>query len=99
MWRIIIGKNGGAAMMNLQEVKEAVDHLSPEERAELRAYLDEQTTQEETPLRAGTMNVDALLEAGRAIREGFSDEEWEAIEQAMNEEYIEPVDKDGFPLS
>ncbi len=86
-------------MMNLQEVKEAVDHLSPEERAELRSYLDEQTVQEEAPLKAGTMNVDALLEAAKAIREGFSDEEWEAIEQAMNEEYIEPVDEDGFPLT
>ncbi len=84
-------------MLNLQEMKEAVDYLAPEERAELRAYLDERET-EETTLRAGTMDVDALLDAARAIREGFTDEEWDDVERAMNEEYIEPVDADGFPL-
>ncbi|MBK8022739.1 MAG: hypothetical protein IPK19_15230 [Chloroflexi bacterium] len=82
-------------MLNLQEVKAAVDHLSPDERAELRAYLDQG---EVRVLRAGTMDVDALLEAARQIREGFTDEEWEEVERAMNEEYIEPVDDDGFPL-
>jgi len=81
-------------MLNLKEVKEAVDHFSPEERAELRAYLDER---EMHTLRAGTMNVDALLAAAREIRESLTDEEWNEIEQAMNEEYIEPIDDDGFP--
>ena len=84
-------------MQNLQEVKEAIDHLSPDERAELRVYLDERGTAA-TPLRAGTMNVDALLEAARAIREGFTDDEWNEVERAMNDEYIEPVDEDGFPI-
>ena len=84
-------------MQNLQEVKEAIDHLSPEERAELRAYLDERRAAA-TPLRVGTMNVDALLEAARAIREGFTDDEWNEVERAMNDEYIEPVDEDGFPI-
>ena len=81
-------------MLNLQEVKVAIDHFSPEERAELRAYLDEH---EMITLRAGTMDVDILLEAARKIREGFTDEEWHEVEQAMNEEYIEPVDDEGFP--
>ena len=84
-------------MQNLQEVKEAIDHLSPEERAELRAYLDERRVAA-MPLRAGTMNIDALLEAARAIREGFTDDEWDEVERAMNDEYIEPVDEDGFPI-
>ena len=84
-------------MQNLQEMKEAIDHLSPEERAELRAYLDQGEAQK-TALRAGTMNIDVLQEAARAIREGFTDEEWEEVERAMNEEYIELVDEDGFPL-
>jgi len=44
------------------------------------------------------MDIDALLEAARAIRQGFTDEEWGKVEQSMNEEYIEPVDEDGFPL-
>lgn len=82
-------------MLNLQEVKEAVDYLSPEERAELRAYLDEREA-EKTKLRAGTMDIDALLEAARAIREDFTDEEWQEVERAMNEEYIEAVDEDGL---
>lgn len=81
-------------MLNLQEVKVAIDHFSPEERAELRAYLDERET---IKLRAGTMNIDVLLEAARKIREGFTDAEWHEVEQAMNEEYIEPVDDEGFP--
>lgn len=83
-------------MINLQAVKDAVDQLSPEERSELRAYLDEHNASQPV-LRAGTMNVDALLQAAKAIREGFSDAEWDEIESAMNDEYIEPVDEDGFP--
>lgn len=81
-------------MLNLQEVKEAIDYLSPEERAELRAYLDERET---ITLRAGTMNIDALLEAVREMHEGITESDWDEIVQAMNEEYIEPVDDDGFP--
>jgi uncharacterized alpha-E superfamily protein len=84
-------------MMTLQAVKEVVDQLSPAERAELRDYLEEQTV-DVSMLRPGTMDVDALLEAAREIREGFSKEEWEEIVAAMNEEYIEPVDEDGMPL-
>lgn len=82
-------------MLNLQEVKEAIDYLSPEERAELRAYLDERET---ITLRAGTMNIDTLLEAVRKMHKGITESEWDEIEQAMNQEYIEPVDDDGFPL-
>lgn len=81
-------------MLNLQDVKDAVDHFSPEERAELRAYLDERET---TRLKAGTMNVDALLGAVREMHKGLSESEWDEIVQAMNEEYIEPIDEEGFP--
>jgi hypothetical protein len=35
-----------------------------------------------------------LDEAAKAIREGFTDEEWAEVEQAMNEETIEDVDLD-----
>jgi uncharacterized alpha-E superfamily protein len=83
-------------MLTLQEVKQAVDHFSPEEVRELRAYLDAQSNAE-IVLRAGTMDIDALLDAARAIRAGITDEEWQAIENAMSEEYIEPIDDDGFP--
>ena len=79
-------------MPNLREVKAAIDRLSPEEQAELRAYLNERAAP------TATMRIDALQEAARAIREGFTDDEWEEVERAMNDEYIEPVDEDGFPI-
>jgi short-subunit dehydrogenase len=62
-------------MMNLQAVKAAVDQLSSAERAELREYLDEDTV-DVSALRPGTMDVDALLDAAREIRAGFSEGEW-----------------------
>ena len=79
-------------MPNLREVKAAIDRLSPEEQAELRAYLNERAAT------TATMRIDALQEAARVIREGFTDDEWEEVERAMNDEYIEPVDEDGFPI-
>jgi len=84
--------------MTLQALKEAVDQLSSAERAELRDYL-EKPAEPAVTLRSGTMDIDALTEAARKIREGFSDEEWEEVVAAMTEEYIEPVDDDGFPVS
>lgn len=83
-------------MMNLQAIKAAVDQLSSEERAELHAYLDEYS-ESQPVLRVGTMDIDVLLEAAKAIRENFTDEEWDELEQAMNGEYIESVGEDGFP--
>ena len=69
-------------------MKQAIDKLSPEERAELRDYIDQQST---SSLHAGTMDVDKLLQAARKIRDGITDEEWTEITEAMSEEYIEPV--------
>lgn len=85
-------------MLNLQDVKQAIDQFSLEELRELRAYLDGLTTGE-FPLRAGTMDVDALVEAANALREGVSPQVWEEMLQAMNENYIEPLDDDGFPIT
>jgi hypothetical protein len=81
-------------MHTLQHVIRAVDHLSPEERAELRQYLDEYPPVQE-PLQAGTMDIDSLLAAAQAIRESMSPEDYEEMLAAMNEEYIEPVDENG----
>jgi hypothetical protein len=81
-------------MLNLQEVKEAVDHFSPEELRELREPLEKRVveilTQHHLPPEERIRHLD---EAARAIREGFTDSEWEAVEKAMNEEYIEPWDE------
>lgn len=78
--------------MTLQEMKEAIDHLSPEERAELRAYLDEQAhlAPHLLPPEERIRRLDA---AAKAISEGLTDAEWDEIEKAMNEEYIEPWDE------
>ncbi len=83
--------------MTLQELFRAVDRLSPDERAELRTYIDQQpdVPAHETPVEERIHKMD---EAARMIRESLTDEEWDEIERAMNDEYIEPIDEDGFPL-
>ena len=84
-------------VMTLQEVKKAVDQLLPEELRELRAYLDQQATKH-TQLQDGTMNVDTLLQAARAIRDELGEVNFDEMLDAMNEDYIEPVDDDGWSL-
>lgn len=81
-------------MLNLQEVKEAVDHLSPEELRELREHLEKRVveilTQHHLP---PDERIRLLDEAAQAIREGFTHAEWNVVEKAMNEEYVEPWDE------
>lgn len=81
-------------MLNLQEVKKAVDHFSLEELRELYEHLEKRTVE--------TLNqhhlspeerIRRLDEAAKAIHEAFTEAEWEAVEKAMNEEYIEPWDE------
>lgn len=81
-------------MLNLQEVKEAVDHFSSEELLELREHLEKRAVEllPQHPL-SPEERIRRLDEAAKAIREGFSDAEWDAIEKAMNEEYIKPWDE------
>jgi hypothetical protein len=81
-------------MLNLQQVKEAVDHFSPEELHELREHLEKRAVE---ILMQHHLSADERIrrldEAAKAIREGFTESEWEAVEKAMNEEYIEPWDE------
>lgn len=80
-------------MLNLQEVKEAVDHFSPEELRELHEHLEKRAVEIMSQhYLAPEERIRRLNEAAKAIREGFTDAEWEAVEKAMNEEYIEPGD-------
>ena len=80
--------------MTLQELIKAVDQLSPQERAELHAYLDPRKAQTRpAPALSPDERIRQLDEAAKAIREGFTDAEWEEVEQAMNAEYIEPWDE------
>jgi uncharacterized protein YeeX (DUF496 family) len=78
--------------MTLNDILEHLDALSQAELLELRQQIDQRTAQSE--LRAGTMDVDALLNAAKQITEDMSDEEIKEMVAAMNEEYIEPADDD-----
>lgn len=81
-------------MLNLQEVKEAVDHFSPEELRELREHLERRAVEILTQHHLSPEErIRRLEEAAKAIREGFTDAEWEAVEKSMNEKYIEPWDE------
>jgi hypothetical protein len=79
----------------LDELMRAVDELSDEELRQLRDYVNQRHTsdEEDTELRAGTMNVDALMRAVDEIREGLTQQELDEMIAAMNEEYIEPFDE------
>lgn len=78
--------------MILTDVMKAVDQFSSDQPRQLREYIQQREKQIE--LKAGTLNVDALLEGLEEARAGLSDEEFREIERAMNEEYVEPLGKD-----
>ncbi len=84
-------------MLTLQDVMKAVDQLSPEERRELREYLDQR---ESAPQPAQELSPDERIrrmdEAVKAIREGMTQAELEDMIAAMNAEYIEPIDEDAW---
>jgi hypothetical protein len=78
--------------MVFEDVKKAVDGFSLSELRQLREYIEGREQQVE--LRAGTVDMDALLSALTDIRAGITEEAFAEIERAMNEEYIEPLDAD-----
>ncbi len=81
-------------MMNLQEVKAAIDQLSPEELDEIREYL--KTREAENSVTAGLSPQERarrLDEAFTQLRAGLTPEQIDEITEAMNVEYIEPWDE------
>lgn len=82
-------------MLTLQEIKVAVDQLSPEDRAELLAYV-EQLNEQINYLNgiSPEERIRRLDAAAKTIRDGFTDEEWAEAQEAMNSEYIELIDED-----
>ena len=68
--------------MTLDELKEAVDRLTPEEQQDLQDYLNQRQQEAE---------LNALLRALEAMREGITDEEFAEIEQAMNAARVEQL--------
>ena len=77
--------------MILQEIITAVQQLPPGELQQPRHTLDEMESGVLTPP-SKSLDMDALRAAIAKMREGLSEAEIDAIVQAMEEEYIEPVD-------
>jgi hypothetical protein len=78
--------------MALRDVYKVVDEMSPEQLRELRRYIEQR--EHEIELRPGTLNVAELLHGLAELSAGLSEDEFREIEQAMNEEYVEPLDHD-----
>ena len=76
--------------MLLKDVMKALDHLSAEQLRQLREYI--QQREQQVDLKAGTVNMDELMAGLEEMRAGLTDEEFRAIERAMNEEYVESPD-------
>jgi hypothetical protein len=76
--------SGGEAM-TLQELIQAVEQLTPQERRELRAYLDEHQAGP-LGLMSGTMDVDMLLEAAQVMRAEMDENAFNEMIAAMNAE-------------
>lgn len=68
-------------MLMFTDVIKAIEQFSPEEVQALRAQLEAREQQLE--LRAGTVNMEALLSALEQLRAGLTDEEFAEIERAM----------------
>ena len=79
-------------MDKLSEVYEKIDHLSREEMAQVRAYLDQRLMQPQIIDEDIQTKIAVLHQAFADIRAGFTPEELEELIEAMNSEYIEPLD-------
>jgi hypothetical protein len=75
--------------MSLKEMIEAVDRLSPDEMRQLREHIEQK--ERETGKRE--LDIEAIEQVFADLREGFSEEDLDELEWAMNVEYIEPADK------
>lgn len=74
-------------MLNLQEMKEAIGSLSPEEVRELREHLERRASEiQPSHVLSPDERIRRLEAVARAIRVSFTDAEWDVVEQAMNEE-------------
>ena len=76
--------------MNLQDIIAAVQQLPPEELQELRHTLNKMESGALIPP-SKPLEMDALRAALARMRDGLSDAEIDAIAEAMETEYIEPV--------
>ncbi|MEL6408683.1 MAG: hypothetical protein AAFR81_30225 [Chloroflexota bacterium] len=78
--------------MTFEDLLQAVDQLTDEERQRLQMYLSQPKHPDIAVLSAEerTKKLIAVLDA---LREGLSEEEIKEITDAMTEDYIEPWDE------
>lgn len=88
--------------MILDDVFKIIDRLTPEQKQQVKRYIDQQpdalrdeintilAAVQPTPLKAGTMDTERLFQAAHEMWDGLDEPEIAAIVQAMNEEYVEP---------
>jgi uncharacterized protein YeeX (DUF496 family) len=79
-------------MDKLSEVYGTLDRLNHEELAQVRAYIDQRMMQPQISDEDPHRRAAALMAALAEIREGLSKEELDEMIEAMNSEYIEPLD-------
>lgn len=71
----------GNKIMIFADVLNAVDHLSAGELRQLRERIAQR--EQQTVLKAGTVDMEALLQGLAAMRAGLSEDEFREIERAM----------------
>jgi hypothetical protein len=76
--------------MTLDEIKQAIKQLSPEEFTELQAYIEFRRPHPLPP----EERIRRMEAAAAFIRETMTPEQLEEAIAAMNAEYIEPWDED-----
>ena len=82
-------------MVTLQDVKKAIDQFSPEERRELREYLEQREGIEPfVHLLSPEERIRRMDVAAKTIRAGMTRAELDDMTAAMNAEYIESFDED-----
>ena len=77
--------------MNLHDIITAMQQLPPDELQQLRHTIDKMDSGTLIPP-SKPLDMDALRAGLARMREGLSDVEIDAIGQAMEAEYIEPID-------
>jgi len=83
-------------MENLRELYETIDRLDDSELENLQAYIEQRKGQPKHISEDAQAKIKALQEAFAEMRAGLTDEELEEIVEAMNSEYIEPLDPSEF---
>lgn len=70
--------------MMFTDIMKEVDQFSLDQLRQLREYI-QQRERQQTELKAGTLNMDELLEGLEDLRTGLTHEEFDEIERAMND--------------